>query len=121
MQASFLLTFGIAAGYCALAIVLALVVTGQSRSRNLSFLRTLGLSDRQARGLIAWEIVPMAAITAAVGVVLGVALPKLVGPAIDLRPFTGGLGAAPLENDIPMIRGARRGHAGGRGDSRRCS
>ena len=103
VQASFLLTFGIAAGYCALAIVLALVVTSQSRSRNLSYLRTLGLSDRQARGLIAWEIVPMAVITAAVGVVLGVALPKLVGPAIDLRPFTGGIGAAPLRNDIPLI------------------
>lgn len=105
VQASFVLTFGLAAGYCALAIMLALVVTSQSRSRNLSYLRTLGLSHRQARGLIAWEIVPMAAITAAVGVVLGVALPRLVGPAIDLRPFTGGAEAAPLGSDLPLVLG----------------
>ena len=50
----------------------------------------------------------MAAITAAVGVVLGMVLPKLVGPAIDLRPFTGGAGATPLRSDIPLILGARR-------------
>lgn len=103
VQLGFLVSFVVAALYCALAIVLALVVTSAARSRNLSYLRTLGLDDRQARGLVAWEIVPMAAITAVVGIALGVTLPGLVGPAIDLRPFTGGLAAAPLVGDVLTI------------------
>jgi len=80
-----------AAAYSALSVVLALVVTARSRERFLSCLRTLGLSSRQVRGLVAWEIVPTTMIAIGVGAALGFALPYVVLPAIDLTPFTGGL------------------------------
>jgi len=80
-----------AAAYSALSVVPALVVTARSRERFLSCLRTLGLSSRQVRGLVAWEIVPTTMIAIGVGAALGFALPYVVLPAIDLTPFTGGL------------------------------
>ncbi len=93
----------VAAGYCALAVVLALVVTARPRSRFLSYLRTLGLSGRQARGLVALEILPMAGVAAAGGLLLGLGIPRVVAPAIDLRPFTGGLDAPPLLVDGAVV------------------
>ncbi len=93
----------VAAGYCALAVVLALVVTARPRSRFLSYLRTLGLSGRQARGLVALEILPMAGVAAAGGLLLGLGIPRVVAPAIDLRPFTGGLDAPPLLVDAAVV------------------
>lgn len=93
----------VAAGYCGLAVVLALVVTARPRSRFLSYLRTLGLSGRQARGLVALEILPMAGVAAAGGLLLGLGIPRVVAPAIDLRPFTGGLDAPPLLVDGAVV------------------
>lgn len=93
----------VAAGYCALAVVLALVVTARPRSRFLSYLRTLGLSGRQARGLVALEILPMAGVAAVGGLLLGLGIPRVVAPAIDLRPFTGGLDAPPLLVDGAVV------------------
>lgn len=93
----------VAAAYCALSVVLALVVTARSRERFLSCLRTLGLSSRQVRGLVAWEIVPMTMIAIAVGAALGLALPYVVLPAIDLTPFTGALDQPPIYADASTI------------------
>lgn len=91
------------AAYCALSVVLALVVGARSRERFLSCLRTLGLSSRQVRGLVAWEIVPMTMITIGIGSALGLALPHVVLPAIDLTPFTGSLDQPPIYADGAMV------------------
>jgi putative ABC transport system permease protein len=93
--AAFPIASAVAAGLSALAVVLTLVVTAPARSRLLSRLRTLGLSPRQAQGLAVWEVAPLAVTALAAGLLLGLAVPWLVAPAVDLRPFTGGTSAPP--------------------------
>lgn len=82
----------VGAGYSALAMVLTLVVTARPRHRILSHLRTLGLTARQSRGLVALELAPLALTALAAGLAVGLATLWLVEPAVDLQPFTGGRG-----------------------------
>ncbi|MEU7897538.1 hypothetical protein AB0B45_32365 [Nonomuraea sp. NPDC049152] len=79
------------AAYSLVAVVLTLVITGPARAGALSFLRTLGLSPRQARRLTVLEISPMILITALAGLALGLGLPAALGPGMDLSSYAGGL------------------------------
>lgn len=78
---------GVLAG---LAVVLAAALTARARGRDVAYLRALGLSGRQALGLAALELVPLALVALALGVGLGLAVPHLIAPGIDLTAFTGG-------------------------------
>ena len=91
--AAFRLGVGAAAGYCLLAVVLALVLTAESRAGLLATLRTLGIDRRQARGLLALELAPMVGVVVIVGLAVGVMLPYLLVPAVDLTSFTAGVDA----------------------------
>ncbi|MGI8336521.1 ABC transporter permease [Actinomadura scrupuli] len=73
-----------------LAILLMLTMEAESRGRTVSYLRTLGLSRGQLRRLTLVELGPMMLSAVAAGWLLGVVLPAIVGPAVDLRPYTGG-------------------------------
>jgi putative ABC transport system permease protein len=77
-----------------LAVGLALVVQAAARSRSLSLLRTMGLSSRQARGLLLIELTPATVLAVTAGAATGIALPVLLAPALGLTEFTGG---APIE------------------------
>jgi putative ABC transport system permease protein len=77
-----------------LAVGLALVVQAAARSHSLSLLRTMGLSSRQARGLLLVELTPVTALAVLAGAAAGIALPVLLAPALGLTEFTGG---APIE------------------------
>ena len=79
----------VTAFYAALAVVVALILTGQDRARDLAYLRTLGLSQRQALGLTIIEQAPPALIAVAAGLGLGVAVARLIEPGLDLTAFTG--------------------------------
>lgn len=79
------------AGYALVAVLITLVIGADDRARALSLLRTLGLSDRQARGLTVLEILPMVLLSALAGLVLGLAMPAVLGPGIDLSAYAGGL------------------------------
>ncbi|HEX2045305.1 MAG TPA: FtsX-like permease family protein [Gaiellaceae bacterium] len=81
---------GILAG---LAVVLAATLAARARAREVVYLRALGLSSRQALGVAALELVPSTLVALAIGVGLGLAIPHLVAPGIDLTAFTG---AAPV-------------------------
>ena len=72
------------------AIVLTLVLGAPGRDRMLSLLSSLGLRRRGARTLIGWEVGPATVAAAAVGGLVGAALPFIVLAGIDLRPFTAG-------------------------------
>ena len=98
------------------AIVLTLVLGAPGRDRMLSLLSSLGLRRRGARTLIGWEVGPATVAAAAVGGLVGAALPFIVLAGIDLRPFTArrratGRGLRPGAAD----GGRRRVRAGGRG------
>ncbi|HEY8473226.1 MAG TPA: ABC transporter permease [Natronosporangium sp.] len=77
-----------------LAVALALVVQVAARSHSISLLRTMGLSMRQARGLLLIELTPVTTLAVVAGAATGIALPVLLAPALGLTEFTGG---APIE------------------------
>jgi putative ABC transport system permease protein len=97
------LTGALVACYGTLAVLVILFAGTRARGRTVSYLRTLGLSRRQARLLAFVEIAPMLFAASVAGWLLGLVLPGLLGPAIDLRPYTGGL---PVTHYVPDLAGA---------------
>ncbi|SEG15773.1 putative ABC transport system permease protein [Nonomuraea solani] len=89
---STLLVVTVALGvYALVAIVLSLVVGAPERARAVSLLRTLGLSERQARRLTVLELLPLVLVTALAGLALGLGLPAALGPGVDMSSYAGGL------------------------------
>ncbi|MFI7706999.1 FtsX-like permease family protein [Nonomuraea sp. NPDC049480] len=86
--------------YALVAVVLSLVVGGADRARAVSFLRTLGLSDRQARRLTVLEVLPMILVTALAGLGLGLGLPSALGPGVDLSAYAGDLPVGDYSPDL---------------------
>ncbi|GAA1647974.1 hypothetical protein GCM10009733_051330 [Nonomuraea maheshkhaliensis] len=88
------------AAYALVAVVLSLVVGAAERARAVSFLRTLGLSERQAQRLTVLEILPMILVTALVGLGLGLGLPAALGPGVDLSSYAGDLAVGDYSLDL---------------------
>lgn len=96
------LVHAIRAGYVAagvLAVVLALltlalelVLTAPARGRTAALLRTLGVGGGGVAAVQLLQLLPLALVAACGGVLLGVVEPALLGPALSVRPFTGGPG-----------------------------
>ena len=80
----------VAGGYCALAVVLALLLGGRARAGTRSTLRMLGASARSTSRISILELAPLAALMVATGALVGYLLPWAVLPAIELATFTGG-------------------------------
>lgn len=76
-----------------LAVALTVLADAPGRGRTLSRLRTMGLSSRQGRRLLVYELVPLVAVAVLTGGLVGVALPALIGPALGLDGFTAGIAA----------------------------
>ncbi|MEU4422197.1 FtsX-like permease family protein [Actinoplanes sp. NPDC024001] len=74
-----------------LAVVLIVLADAPARIRALSRLHTMGLSLRQGRGLLLYEVVPPVAVAFATGALVGVLLPDLLGPALGLGEFSAGI------------------------------
>ncbi|MET7329941.1 FtsX-like permease family protein [Nonomuraea sp. NPDC005650] len=91
--------------YALVAVVLALVIGAAERASAVSFLRTLGLSDRQAERLTVLEILPMILVTALVGLGLGLGLPFALGAGVDLSSYAGDLpvGDYSLDLFVPVL------------------
>ncbi|GLY78909.1 FtsX-like permease family protein [Actinoallomurus iriomotensis] len=103
------LTGVLVACYGTLAVLVILFAGAAERGRAVSYLRTLGLSRRQARSLAFVEIAPTLLAASAAGWVLGLVLPGLLGPAIDLRPYTGGSPVTHYVPDLPQAAGLAGG------------
>ncbi|MEP6843419.1 MAG: ABC transporter permease, partial [Pseudolysinimonas sp.] len=86
VRAGLVLAAGLSVLLCALALVLATVAAAEARGRTAGILRTLGMPRRRLGVLIAWELVPVAAVALVTGAALGIALPFVVNFAVDLRP-----------------------------------
>lgn len=99
----FRLGAALATVYAVLAVVAGLALSLRARVRDLSYLRTLGLSDRQSFALAAVELAPPLAVALAAGVALGAGVAALVGPGLDLSPFTGADGPAALTLDARSV------------------
>lgn len=79
----------VAAAYTALATMGALTLSAAARTRDLAFLRTLGLSARQSLELTVMEHGPPVLIALLPGVALGVLVALLLSPALGLSAFAG--------------------------------
>ena len=91
------------AAYLALAVLAALTLTAAQRTRDLAFLRTLGVSARQALQLTLMEHGPPVVIALVPGVVLGIVVAFLLGPALGLSAFAGTDAALDLAIDWRAI------------------
>ncbi|WP_127475951.1 FtsX-like permease family protein [Microbacterium sulfonylureivorans] len=96
---------GVAVALSVVALLLVAGVSRDARSRVIALLRSMGLDRRRARGVVAWEFVPLGITAIVGGVLLGAVLPLLVVTSIDLRPFTGGGGQPGIAVD-PVLSGA---------------
>ena len=84
------------AGYALLAVLLSLLQTAPERTTLLARLRTMGLTTRQGRRLLAYEALPQALLAAVGGLVVGWATIALLAPGVDLAALAlaGGGGGA---------------------------
>ncbi|USQ80319.1 ABC transporter permease [Ornithinimicrobium faecis] len=87
----------------ALAVVFVQLMGAAARTSLFTVLRTLGLSQRQARALTAWELGPLVAIAFVVGAGLGVLVPWLLLRAINLTGLTGGATQPTLALDWTVL------------------
>ena len=95
--------------YAGFAIVAALTLTAARRSQDLAFLRTLGLSARQALGLTVLEQGPPVVLALIPGVALGIWIALLLATGLGLSAFIGAQGAFAIEvnwAEIAIVGGA---------------
>lgn len=92
----------IAAVYMALAIVGAMVLSAAGRTRDLAYLRTLGVTGRQAFGLTVMEHGPPVIIALIPGLALGIAIVLLVEPGLGLATFVGSTGVPLYIDWLPL-------------------
>ena len=78
-----------AAGFGAVIMLIMLALGARPRELTLARLFTMGLSRQQARRLVIAEALPVILAATAGGAICAWALVPLVGPSIDLSPFTG--------------------------------
>jgi putative ABC transport system permease protein len=74
----------LAAFYAAVAVALMTLIAARSRSRDLALVRTMGGSQREALVLAAVELAPFVVAALLLGVGLGLAIPYLIAPGLDL-------------------------------------
>jgi putative ABC transport system permease protein len=86
----------IAAIYMALTIVGALIISAARRTRDLAYLRTLGVSAPQSLALTVMEHAPPVLLALVPGVALGIGVAVLVLPGLGLGTFAGTSGPVPL-------------------------
>ena len=85
----FALTIAAAAGLGLVVMVLELALEATDRELTLARLATMGLASRQRIWLALIEVLPALLAAAVAATVCALALPRLLGPALDLSVFTG--------------------------------
>ncbi|HCT76227.1 MAG TPA: hypothetical protein DGG94_00250 [Micromonosporaceae bacterium] len=88
-----------------LAVGFAVLAGARARGKVLSRLRTMGLTRAQGRRLLLIELAPLMTVAVLTGGLVGVALPRLIAPALNLTSFTDGHDAG-LQLDPVVIGGS---------------
>jgi putative ABC transport system permease protein len=96
VENAFRATVILATLYAVLAALAGIALTARERARDLGYLRTLGLTSRQATILTVIEQLPPAILATVAGAGLGFVLVWLVEPGLDLSTFAG----ATLPTDV---------------------
>jgi putative ABC transport system permease protein len=93
----------VAAIYMALTIIGALILSATRRTRDLAYLRTLGVSARQSLALTVMEHGPPVLLALVPGIALGIGIAVLTLPSLGLGTFAGTTGALPLFVDVTTL------------------
>ena len=114
------LTIATAAGFGLFILMLGVALGASDRALTLARLTVMG--HERATGLVLLEALPAVVVAVAAGAACALALPPLVGSALDLSVFTGPGVPVMVRPDwislgLPAVGGAaaRRGGAGHRG------
>jgi len=79
----------VAAIYAAVAVVLLVLIAARSRARDLALVRTMGGGGRDVLVVSLIELGPIVVLGVVLGLLLGIAVPYLIEPGLDLAFFTG--------------------------------
>ena len=79
----------VATVYAAVAVALLVLIAARSRARDLALVRTMGGGGREVLGLSLVELAPLVVLGLGLGLLLGIAIPYLIEPGLDLGFFTG--------------------------------
>lgn len=90
IRLAMLTALAVAAGYAAVLLIAGLALSAPARARDIARLRTLGASGRQTAALLGWELLPLTLLSTGAGLLGMLGLVVLVGPAVDLSPYTSG-------------------------------
>jgi len=85
----FMVALVVAAAYTLLAVVAALILSSARRTRDTAFLRTLGLSSRQAFGITVLEHGTPVLVALIPGILIGIAVAGLLESSLGLGAFIG--------------------------------
>ena len=93
----------VAAIYAALAVAVALVLAGSARAIELAHLRTLGLGNGQASGVLLAEHLPAIVVAFTGGLALGVGLFTALAPGLGLDALVGAEVALSPPIDVGLL------------------
>jgi putative ABC transport system permease protein len=79
----------VASIYAAVAIVLLVLIAARSRARDLALVRTMGGGGRDVLVVSLIELGPLVVLGIVLGLLIGIAIPYLIEPGLDLAFFTG--------------------------------
>ena len=79
----------VASLYAAVAVALLVLIAARSRARDLALVRTMGGGGRDVLVLSLVELAPLVVLGVGLGLLLGIAIPYLIEPGLDLAFFTG--------------------------------
>lgn len=99
------LSLAIALVYGSLAVIAVVVLDARRRSRELGYLRTLGMTEPQVAGLTIVEHGLPVLFALAVGIGLGLSVAWLLEPGLGLEGFIGPEVAVHLHVDPPSVAG----------------
>jgi putative ABC transport system permease protein len=92
-----------AAGFGAVIMLIMLALGARPRELTLARLFTMGLSPRQARSLVIAEALPAILAATVGGAICAWVLVPLIGPSIDLSPFTGATNHVSVRANFAVI------------------
>jgi putative ABC transport system permease protein len=92
-----------AAGFGAIIMLIMLALGARPRELTLARLLTMGLSQGQARRLVIAEALPSILAATVGGAICALALVPLLGPSINLSPFTGSSAHVPVHASLAVV------------------
>jgi putative ABC transport system permease protein len=105
LQFSLLAAIGVVAALLGLAIGMTLVLAAPARGRLLALLAAVGYRRSRELALVLWEVAPAVVVALPAGAAVGLVLPAIVLPAVDLTGFVGGAAqpAVRLGGVLPLL------------------